>query len=112
MATEKKFWWHMDNGQQRRTLDFTIHLHVVAGGKEQVHTYTASNPPIYDSDPNTFSRLSFEGIKSLFERKFAMEVGHIIRGEVSENGGVRDCYVFAPGRRVPFAVIRPSVFEP
>lgn len=106
MSTE---WWQKDNGQIRREIEFTAH--VSAGGTERSFTFVASSPPIYDNIADLFTRLSFESIRDTFREKTFIEVGHIIRGEITGNGGVRECLVFQTGRRVPFAVIRPSVFE-
>lgn len=103
MATE---WWQKSNGQILRDIEFTATIN--AGGVEESFTFKVASPPIYDHDSDLFTRLSFERIQDVFKDR--VTVGHIIRGHMAPNGCVRDCYVYGVGRRVPFAVIRPTVF--
>lgn len=109
---DRKFWWHMDNGQQRRELEFVAYYRA-ADGEELTRRFTVANPPFWDGEPDTFRRLSFERVQDIFAAAFNVRVDHIIRGEVLEcgNGSVRDCYVYAgSASRVPIGTIRPAVF--
>lgn len=77
--------------------------------REQRHEFKAPNPPMYHGNPDLFQRLSFDYIKTCFE-DLGYAIDHIIRGESTENS-VRDCYVYRGRDHVPFAIIRPLVFE-
>lgn len=103
-----KTWVEMSNGQRLDAIPFVAWLRSAADGSEHRFDFKAPNPAIYAGDANLFSRLSFETIRAHFA-DWGYPVNHIIRGESSETG-CRDCYVYAPGSRIPFAVIRPAVF--
>lgn len=105
MATE---WWQKQNGKIARQIDFTAYW-IGGSGVQHTMVFPVESPAAYDNDPNLFSRLSFENVKDMFD-KCGIPVSHIIRGEITGSGGVRDCYVYAKDAKVPFAVIRPTVF--
>jgi hypothetical protein len=106
--TRKQTWLEMSNGTRLDAIPFVARIEG-GEGNERRYDFEAPNPPIYEGDVNLFSRLSFESIKARFEA-WGYSVDHIIRGECTE-AGVRDCYVYRPHYHVPFAVIRPRVFE-
>jgi hypothetical protein len=103
----RKTWVEMSNGEILSDIPFVAWID--AGEARELRCeFTAPNPPMHHGDADLFKRLSFEGIRARFEA-WGFPVDYIIRGECSESG-VRDCYVYSGGRRVPFAVIRPAVF--
>lgn len=100
-------WLEMSNGRRLDALPFVAW--VDAGTDSEIRfDFEVPNPPIHTGDANLYSRLSFESIKARFAA-WGYSISHIIRGECSETG-VRDCYVYRTGNRVPFAVVRPAVF--
>lgn len=105
--SDKKTWVEMDNGKVREAIDFIAWIRDEKGVTLPVRL-SVPNPPIWHGNPDLFKRLSFETIRDRFAL-LGYVVGHIIRGECSENGG-RACYVYAPQAQVPFATIRPAVF--
>lgn len=107
MKSDKRTWVEMSNGQILADIPFVVWV-CDGEGREGRLEFTAPNLPVYHGDPNLYSRLSFECIKARF-KAWGFDVSHIIRGECSESG-VRDCYVYQNGYKVPFAVIRPAVF--
>jgi hypothetical protein len=107
MRVERKTWVEMRDGKILDMIPFTAWVNA-GEGRELRFDFEVDNPPFHRGDPNLFIRLSFETIKAYFADR-GLRVDHIIRGECAENG-VRDCYVYAPNTRVPFAVIRPTVF--
>jgi hypothetical protein len=107
-ATEPRTTWlEMSNGKRLDAIPFVAFVNA-GDGRELRFDFTAPNSPIHAGDANLFSRLSFESIRGQLAT-WGFHVGHVIRGECSENG-VRDCYVYGRDSRVPFAVIRPFVF--
>jgi hypothetical protein len=104
---KKPSWIEMNNGTVLAAIPFVAWFRNDKG-EEVRFDFSASNPPIYHGDTNLFSRLSFESIKGRFA-EWGLAVDHIIRGETTENS-VKDCYVYAPGSKIPFAVVRPAVF--
>lgn len=108
MNEKRKTWVEMHNGEVLAEIPFVAWVDHGGVDRELRFDFAAPNPPIHHGDPNLFTRLSFEGIKARFAA-WGYAVDHIIRGECGESGA-RDCYVYAAGQRVPFAVVRPAVF--